>query len=184
MPPEPHLHVAFALAAVVASIAAAFDMKTGAIPNWVTYPALLVAPLVHVLRMSVGARGLTEDAWMEGAFSVLGAIVCAIVPTVLWRQGAMGGGDLKLLAAVGALLQTTMGVEAQMYALFGATLVAPARLAYEGKLLKTLKNTALLGANMFLPKEKRRPIDEAALSSFRIGPAVLFGVLLTAWRNW
>jgi prepilin peptidase CpaA len=96
----------------------------------------------------------------------------------------MGGGDVKLLVAIGALLQTLMGVEAQMYTFFGATLVAPARLAYEGKLLTTLKNTVVLGTNMFLPKEKRRPIDEAALSSFRIGPAVLFGVLLTAWRNW
>jgi prepilin peptidase CpaA len=184
MPPEPHLHVVFALAAAIAAIAAVFDLKTGMVPNWLTYPALLVAPFVHVARLSAGHAGLTEDAMMEGAFAVLGAIVCAIVPIVLWRQGAMGGGDVKLLVAIGALLQTLMGVEAEMYTFFGATLVAPARLAYEGKLLTTLKNTVVLGTNMFLPKEKRRPIDEAALSSFRIGPAVLFGVLLTAWRNW
>lgn len=69
----------------------------------------------------------------EGAFSLMGAVVCAIVPALLYRQGAIGGGDLKLLAAVGSLLQVTMGVEAQMYAFFAGTLVAPARLAYEGQ---------------------------------------------------
>lgn len=181
--PEPHLHVVFAITAFVAVLAAGFDVKTGEIPNALTYPVLLGAPLLHIAR-ATAAKGLSDDAMMEGALSVVGAMVCTIVPLILWRQGAMGGGDLKLLAGIGALLQTTMGVEAQMYAFFGATLVAPARLAYEGKLMTTLKNTFTLGANMFLPKEKRKSIDASAFSSFRIGPAVLFGVLLTAWRNW
>ena len=77
-----------------------------------------------------------------------------------------------------------MGVEAQMYAFFAGTLVAPARLAYEGKLLGTLKNTVTLATNTFLPKEKRKPIDQGLFSSFRLGPAVLFGVMLVAYLHW
>ena len=134
MPPEPHLHFVFALTALLAAIAAVYDLKTGLVPNWLTYPVLLLGPVLHVARFAQ-REGLGEEAMTEGAFSLMGAVVCAIVPALLYRQGAIGGGDLKLLAAVGSLLQVTMGVEAQMYAFFAGTLVAPARLAYEGKLL-------------------------------------------------
>lgn len=182
--PEPYIHVVFMIAAVVAAVAAGLDLKTGEIPNWLTYPAMIVAPFVHIARVSVGTKGVSDDAIMEGAFSLGGAVVCSLVPLVLYRRGAIGGGDIKLLAAVGALLQTSMGVEAQMYTFFAATLVAPAKLAYEGKLMTTLKNTFALGANVFLPKAKQKSVDEAVFSWFRLGPAVLFGVLFTAYMHW
>ena len=79
---------------------------------------------------------------------------------MLYRQGAIGGGDLKLFAGIGAILQTTLGVEAEMYSFFGAALFAPAILAYQGKLIVTLKNSVAILVNMFLPKEKRRPVEE------------------------
>ena len=125
-----------------------------------------------------------NDALTEGAFAVLGALICAIVPAILYRQGGIGGGDLKLLAACGALLQSTQGIEAEMYAFFGAALFAPAILAYRGQLIATLKNSAAIFMNLFLPKEKRRTVEDSALSWLRLGPAVLFGVLLTAYLHW
>lgn len=182
--PEPHIHVVFVLAAVVTAVAAGLDLKTGEIPNWLTYPALVLAPFVHIARTAVGTKGFSDESLLEGAFSIGGAVLCSLVPLLLYRRGAIGGGDLKLLAAVGALLQTTMGVEAEMYAFTAATLLAPAKLAYEGKLLVTLKNAGALLANVFLPKEKQKSVDEAVFSWFRLGPAVLFGVVFTAYLHW
>lgn len=180
---EPHQRAVFAAAIAVAAACAFFDWRKGEIPNWLTYAALVVAPLGHAARY-LAAHETMETALFEGAYSVGGALVCSIVPLMLFRKGAMGGGDVKMLAATGAMLQTVMGVEAEMYAFFAATIAAPAKLAYEGKLWTTLKNAFSIGANFFLPKDRQKSVDGTTLSSFRLGPAVLFGVCFTAYLHW
>jgi prepilin peptidase CpaA len=181
--PLPHQHVVLLVAITVAAIAAITDWRHGEIPSWLTYGALAVGPLLNAGRALVAHETL-DTALTEGGFSLLGAFVCVLVPAFLYRQGAIGGGDLKLLAGLGAILQTMHGIEAQMYGFFSAALIAPARLAYEGKLIATLKSSFTLLANMFLPKGKQRHVDEAALSWSLLGPAVLFGVTLTAYLHW
>jgi prepilin peptidase CpaA len=181
--PLPHQHVVFIVALAVAAFAAIQDWRRGEIPNWLTYGALVGGPLLHVGRMLV-IRASLESALTEGGYSILGALACALVPGMMYRQGAIGGGDLKLLAGLGALLQTMMGVEAEMYGFFAAALVAPAILAYQGKLFATLKNSVAIFANLFLPKTKQRAVEDSALSWFRLGPAVFFGVALTTYLHW
>ena len=181
--PLPHQHVVFIAAIVVAAIAAVSDWRRGEIPSWLTYGALALGPMLHVGRMVV-AHETMDAALTEGGFSIVGALVCALVPALLYKQGAIGGGDVKLLAALGALLQTMFGVEAQMYGFFSAALIAPARLAYDGKLIATLKSSLTILANLFLPKTRQRHVEETALSWFRLGPAVFFGVALTAYLHW
>jgi prepilin peptidase CpaA len=181
--PLPHQHVVFIVAIAVAAIAAITDWRRGEIPNWLTYGALALGPILHAGRM-LAAHETMENALTEGGFSIVGALVCALVPALLYKQGAIGGGDLKLLAALGAILQTMFGVEAEMYGFFAAALIAPARLAYEGKLIATLKNAFTILGNLFLPKAKQRLVEETALSWFRLGPPLFFGVALTAYLHW
>lgn len=181
--PLPHQHVVLIVAIAVTSLAAISDWRRGEIPNWLTYGALGLGPVLHAARM-LAAHESIDNALTEGGLSVLGALVCALVPALLYKQGAIGGGDLKLLAGIGALLQTMLGVEAEMYGFFAAALVAPATLAYHGKLLSTLKNTFAILANVFSSKANQRQIEERALSWFRLGPALFFGVALTAYLHW
>jgi prepilin peptidase CpaA len=172
-----------AAAAIISAIAAASDLRTGEIPNWLTLGTVLVAPIAHLvyaLVLHMGGHG----ALLEGGGSLLGAIACSIVPIVLYRQDAIGGGDVKLLAGMGALLQPRLGLEAEMYSFFAAGLVAPAFLAYEGKLFRTLKNTVLLAVNPLLPKAKRKPVEPALLTWFRFGPAIFIGMCVTAYLHW
>ncbi len=170
-------------AAVIAAIAAASDLRSGEIPNWLSLGALLAAPFAHI-AIAFGRHATGHDALLAGGSSLLGAVATSIVPAILYRQDAIGGGDLKLLAAVGALLQPRLGLEAEMYSFFAAGLIAPAFLAYEGKLFRTIKNTALLAANPLLPKKKRRPVEPALLTWFRFGPAIFLGTSFTAYMNW
>ena len=181
--PLPHQHVLFFVVIAVAALAAFTDWRRGEIPNWLSYGSLLLGPVLHVGRALVAHRTM-DAALTEGGFSIVGALVCAIVPAMLYRQGAIGGGDLKLLAALGALLQTMLGVEAEMYGFFAAALIAPARLAYDGKLISTLKNSLAILVNLFLPKAKQKHVEETALSWFRLGPPLFFGVALTAYLHW
>jgi prepilin peptidase CpaA len=171
------------VAVLVAAIGAWIDWRTGHIPNWVTLVPLGAAPLAHFGVTAAAARPLTEAAQAAG-FSVLGAFVCAIVPVVLFRAGAIGGGDVKLLAAIGALCRPMVGIEAEFYAFMAAAIIAPARLAWEGKLLRVLGNTLALVINPFLPKKKRREIAPEMLTSIRFGPAIFAGTLIAALLHW
>lgn len=183
---DPHLQqrVVLGIAAAVAGTAAVYDWRKGEIPNWLTLSALLAAPFIHVARVAIALGKPLEDAVREGGFSLGGAALCALVPLLLFKQGAIGGGDVKLLAALGALLQPMVGVEAQMYGFFAGAILAPARLAYEGKLFSTLKNAFAIGANLFLPKTRQRSIEESTLSWFRLGPAIFIGVMCAVYLHW
>lgn len=172
-----------AAAAIIAAIAAASDLRTGEIPNWLSLGALLLAPIAHIV-VGLAQHMAGRAAMYEGGSSLLGAIACSLVPAVLYRQEAIGGGDVKLLASIGALLQPRLGLEAEMYSFFAAGLIAPAFLAYEGKLFRTIKNTALLAVNPLLPKKKRRQVEPALLTWFRFGPAIFIGTGMTAYLHW
>jgi prepilin peptidase CpaA len=178
-----HPHAAFIVAMAIGAIAGWLDWRKGIIPNWLTLPALVAGPLFHASRALIAKQG-AQVALSEGLTAVGGAALCGIVPLLLFRQGAMGGGDVKLLVALGAWLNPVVGIEAEMYGFFAAALLAPARLAYEGKLLATLKNAAVIGTNLFLPAAKQRSIDATVLSWFRLGPAVALGVALACYLHW
>lgn len=174
----------FLVAAVVLTgIAAAFDLKKGEIPNWLTLPVLLLSPIAHAATVSVKGLGAEEAGWEVG-FSIAGAAITAAVPLFLYRQNAIGGGDVKLLAALGALCQPSLGLEVELYGFLSAVIVAPAMLAYEGKLLRTLKNTATLALNAVVPKAKRKEVESEAMSWFRLGPCIFIGALVTLAFHW
>jgi prepilin peptidase CpaA len=180
---DPHQHVVFVAAMTVAAVAGYLDWRKGEIPNALTVPAIVFGPVLHAVRFAA-AKEPMEAALSEGALSIGGALLCAVVPMILFRQSAIGGGDVKLLIALGALLQPLAGIEAQMYGFVAGAVLAPARLAYEGKLLATLKNAIVIGGNLFLPSSRQRSVDATVLSSFRLGPAVAVGVALACYLRW
>ena len=172
-----------ASAVTVSAVAAYYDLRTGHIPNWVTFGPLAVAPIGHFVLGFVLTSSARSGAEAAG-FSILGALACALVPIFLYRANAIGGGDVKLMAAVGAICRPMVGVEAEFYAFLAAAIFAPARLAWEGKLLRTLGNTLALVANPFLPKARRREIAPEAMTSLRFGPAIFAGALGVAILHW
>lgn len=161
-------------ATLVAAVAAWTDFRTGHIPNWLTLPAVAVGVVGH------GIFGGYLEGWREGLLesgvALGGAALCSIAPFVMFWKGGMGGGDVKLFAAIGALCQPMLGIEAEMYAFVAAALIAPARLAYEGKLLGVLKNSLALLLNPILPKHAKRPVPPEVLTWFRLGPAIFVGM--------
>lgn len=172
----------FTAAVVLAVVAGWLDWRTGHMPNLLTLVPLLGAPFAHA---AVGyVRGGLDAAGTGFLFSILGALACAIVPLILYYAGAIGGGDVKLLAAIGALCRASVGVECELYAFVAAALYAPGRLAYEGKLMSALGNTLMLALNPFLPKARRRKIAPEMLTEVRFGPSVAVGTLIGVLLSW
>lgn len=178
-------HIGFLVAATaIAAIAAVWDAKTGHIPNALSFATIVLSPPLHVLIMWQVQGATKEDAlWYGGGFSLFGAVVSALVPLFMWRQSALGGGDVKLFIALGALMQM-QGLETQMYAFVFAALIAPAQLAYQGKLGTVLKNSGQILANAFLPKDRRKTIEAETATWFRLGPSIFLGAALTTFVHW
>ncbi|MFO0677803.1 MAG: A24 family peptidase [Polyangiaceae bacterium] len=166
------------VAVLVSAASAATDVKTERIPNGLTLGPLVLAPLLH---FALTARAFGASAGLGAAgMSVAGALVCSIAPALLYRANAIGGGDVKLFAALGALLQPMMGIEAELYGFVAAALFAPARMAWEGKLLRVLGNTFALVANPILPRDRRRAIHPEMMTWMRLGPFIFVGVAVEA----
>lgn len=86
-------HIAVSCALSLSAAAAISDWRSGTIPNWLTLPPLVVAPIGY------GFASLPSGA----AQSMAAALLSGAIPYVLFRRRAMGGGDVKLFAALGAL---------------------------------------------------------------------------------
>ena len=69
------------------------DLRSRRIGNKLTYAAALLGLAVHAATGGWSGAGASALGWLVG-FGLL------LVP---WLRGAMGGGDVKLLAAIGAL---------------------------------------------------------------------------------
>ena len=70
------------------------DLRRGAIPNWVNLSAIVGGLVYHSIHQ--GWRGL--------AIACGGAVLGFAIFLAVYCLGGMGGGDVKLMAAFGALL--------------------------------------------------------------------------------
>jgi prepilin peptidase CpaA len=118
-------------------------------------------------------------ACLEAALdSVLGIAVCGLIPYLLFRKGAMHGGDVKLFAAVGALLGVFLGIGAELWSFLVAGFFALGKLAFQGKLLRTLGNAFFITVNPVLPRRWRRSIAPELMSMIRLGGPICAGTFL------
>lgn len=88
---EPLVVAVLILALLTASIT---DILSHKIPNWITYPVIILALLAY--STISGSKGLIFSA--EG----LGLGLVLLLP--FYAAGGMGAGDVKLMTAVGAVL--------------------------------------------------------------------------------
>ncbi len=79
-------------AVLVASLGGANDVLTARVPNWLTYSGLLAALMTRFVLLG----------WPGFKSGVVGMLLAAVVFLVLFMIGAMGGGDVKLMASVSA----------------------------------------------------------------------------------
>lgn len=165
-----------ASAVAVSAVAAWYDFRTGHIPNGLTLGALVFGLIGHFVFGF--AHGGLSGAFAELLPSLAGMALCGLVPMIMFMTGGMGGGDVKLFAAIGSLCHVHHGFEAETYSFVVALLVAPAKLAYDGTLLRTLGNTLALVANPFLRRGRKRDVPEELMTWFRLAPAICVGTLV------
>ncbi len=166
------LPIRVTLSAVVA-VAAITDLRSRRIPNWLTLPAIPVG---------VTAQAVFGDGLWAG-LAGFGAALAAFF--VLFALGAMGAGDVKLFAAVGAFvgIRHLLAVFVLIGLAGGVAAVFVALRA--GALGKTLRNTGAIALSLLAGRweELRRRSDMNQPASLRLpyGAAIAAGTLLYLW---
>ena len=162
-------YIRIGVAILLCAMAAWTDFRTWRIPNPLTFTGLFLGLAIGLV--SSGPKGILAAG--------VGALVTVLVPLILFRMGAMGGGDVKLFAALGALLGTGMGLETQMAAfMFGA---AQGIIIWikRGQLRAGFTKTLALIIPPVFKKHKHRGNSMAITNTeIRFGPAVLAGVVV------
>lgn len=121
----------FLIGAVLVALAGAVtDVRSSRMPNKLTYSALLVA-----LSLRFGVLG-----WSGLQSGAVGTLAAGGLFLVLFVLGAMGGGDMKLMAAVGAWVGSTQVGTLILAAALAGGVLALIRIISRHRVGETLRN--------------------------------------------
>lgn len=154
-------------------VAAIWDLKTHKIPNRITFPLLILGLILHFTYG--GIEGLKD--------SLLGLTLITLVLLLPFVMGGIGAGDVKLLAAIGALNGLWFGIYTLLYSSLIGGLIALILAAFRGQLGLTVFNlsSSLVSVRMNVLKGKL-PDSNSIITTgitFPYGIAIFMGVAVT-----
>ncbi len=159
-------------AAFVSVMAAAMvaDVRTNRIPNTLV-----------VVGLCLGLASRAVLGWAALASGVIAAASALALGVGLFAVGAMGAGDGKLMAVVGAFLGIELGATALLAAAMLGGVLALGMAVRRGVILPVLVGTRELALWLvtFGRKGERVKLDSPGAVSFPFGVAIALGSLLT-----
>ncbi len=162
---------ALALLIVVLALAGLWDWRTHRVPNWLTYPAMVLGVVWW------GLWGWLDGGAERGVIESVVGLGSGLIPfAIIFAAGGLGGGDVKLMGAVGALSAHWQCVLAgAFYAFVIGALMAVILMFHHGLIRQTLGRilgAALAGAAATKGPE---PVDSPRVP---FGMAIAFGAAL------
>lgn len=163
--------VSIVLTVIILLVAAGWDIKTGTIPNYITIPALFAGLLLSVYYG--GFLGLKE--------SFLGAGLGLLLLIIPFALGGIGGGDVKLMAAIGALNGWEFVLYAFLYSAVIGGIMALAISIWNKKLSQVFFNILMqFTTGQFKIEEGEKSPLSSGLS-FPYGIAIMIGTCIAYW---
>jgi len=175
-------------------IASWTDIRAGKIYNWSTYPGMLLglcggAAVTWLAGAAeVGARGHWEWTGLIPFEDAIGGfLLCGLTMLCcyVFFAGQIGGGDIKLIAMIGALMGAMDGLEVMLWAFVLAAVVALIRIVWKvgfanvitngcAYLISVIRNRAVIP----ITREERTPMQ----TSLCLAPSVLAAVIVVRWE--
>ncbi|MEI8381672.1 MAG: A24 family peptidase [Planctomycetota bacterium] len=158
-------------------VATITDIRAQMIYNWNTYPGIVLG---FVMRSAAGGMPALED-------SVKGFFVCGVLIPVCCAHTGLGGGDLKLIAMMGAFLGFERGVEALLWTLvlggiFGGVVIVwqTGFVNIVAQIARHLASVWQAGGWVPVPPAVRKPLKQTLF----LAPAALVAVLIVTNDLW
>lgn len=159
------------------------DVKAGKVYNSVTFPAFLLGLVLAY------ARGTIDDG-QGGRYlinSLAGALLGGGLFAVFYWLGGLAGGDVKLMAAIGALKGFMFTCYALLYTSIVGAILAVGMLIWQGRLWDGLRGslTMLFSIRRPLAPETTNPADPATQKTTAAARATLpYGVAISVGAMW
>ena len=161
---------------IILIIAVLTDILKGKIPNWLTFPAILLG-LIWISLLS---------GFVGFVYSFLGIIVGIGLFIPSYSLGGMGAGDVKLMGVVGAFLGPKNVIWACIFSCIIGGIYAIVVLYFSGMLKNYLKRYGLMLKTFFLTREfsYMPPLNDEKTPKLRFGLAIAIGTIaLIYWRK-
>lgn len=141
-----------ALLLVLVLTAAVTDLRARRIPNWLTLPAGFLALAIH----------LTLAGTQGALWSLFGLALAGLVYLLPYLLGWMGGGDLKLMAAAGAIVGPQLWLRLFFWSAILGGVFALIALVRDGRFRRALENISQMvreAARLRSPRAKNPELD-------------------------
>jgi prepilin peptidase CpaA len=148
-------------------LCAYWDLRYRKIPNWATLPGI---------ALGFGMNSLLYG-WAGLKTSGLGFLVGFGALLVLFVFSWMGGGDVKLMAAVGALKGYPFVVSALFYSLLVGVFIGVVMLIWNRKTLRAFKNIFLFMASRITSSIPKHDLQPAETTKIPFGLAIVLGTI-------
>ena len=170
IPIDMFLIILLSLALIIAAI---IDMRTYRIPNFLTYPTMLIAVIYHTAMG--GVSGLS--------FSLLGLLVGIGLFSIPFFMGVMGAGDAKLMGAVGAVIGSRGVLNASLFTAVAGGIFALILLLSHYRNFKFVSRTLeTIQASLATRCLLRIPaVENKEQPKLYYGIAIASGTLYTVW---
>lgn len=171
-------------------VAVVTDVRSRTICNWTVYPGMGLALVLSAVATLAGrdrVQGTAWDVWWWGTpdiwSALTGFLVCGFIMLLgyVFFAGGLGGGDVKLLAMVGAFLGVQQGLEALLWTFVLGGAFAVTTLIWRAGLVQLVvqlgkRLKSMLTARSWLPltNEERGPLQV----QLYLSPAAFIAVLI------
>lgn len=163
-------------AVMIGCAACVTDIQSRRIPNWLTFGAAGAALVFHTVAPQGGGVMFAAAGWFLGG----------LIMFLPFALRGLGGGDVKLVAALGAWLGPMNAIWVALYAGIAGFVMALAVAAYCGYLRTALRNIWFLLQHWTV--NGIRPLEDVSLEGSS-GPRLAYalpifaGLLLATWRH-
>ena len=150
-----------ALLAAVVLIAGYYDIRWRRIPNWLTLPSVVIGLALNLFLFGLGGLGN----------SAIGMVLAMVINIPLYALRARGAGDVKLLAAVGAIVGWRDWVAVFIISGVLGGLLAVALMLGKGRVRKTFWNTGYIVGELVhfrAPHLRSEELDVRSPIAFRL----------------
>jgi prepilin peptidase CpaA len=163
-----------ATAATCALVGSVFDVKSRRIPNFITFPSILLGLAMH----------LALGGWRQFLSSLAAGLICGVVFLLFYIAGGMGAGDVKLITAVGCIAgMPHVAYLLVLTALSGGVMAVVLALS-RGRLQQTIMNVGAIASHHSHAGLRPHPdINLSNVSTLRLpyALAIAGGSLLTLY---
>lgn len=155
-----------AVAFAVSLVGGVHDLFTRRIPNWLTFPAVL---------LGVAAQ-FWLGGWGAGGDALLGVLLGFVLFFPVHFLGYMGAGDVKLLMAIGAWMGWRLGLQVAILAVAIGASYALVEIIWRGRLVAVVLSTYSFLRALLVPGLVAEPLKLDKERHFAFGICLTLGV--------